>query len=98
MLTAQVNRTPRRPHPPPKSTARAAVRGAVDVKYREDEDKPRHPFSGQLVARMTDGRAVRYNGRAAEHLRALAEQIMGSRVRAASGGPIAYLEPVQAAD
>lgn len=74
------------------------IREHVAHKYREDEDQPRHHFGGRLLARMTDGRVVRYEDQAAGYLRPLAEQIMSSRVHAPSGGPIAYLGPVPTTD
>lgn len=62
--------------------------------YRPGEAKPRHGFTGQLLARVTHGmEVVRYREITPGHLENPVKQVMGSRVVVTSGGPIGYLEP-----
>ncbi|MHB1063009.1 MAG: hypothetical protein ACYC1Z_00670 [Georgenia sp.] len=60
---------------------------------RPDERVPRHQFAGQLLGRIHPGGVPMFRGDTPGHLRAMAKQIMGSRIVVNSGGPIGYLEP-----
>ncbi len=64
----------------------------VDTVIRADEERPRHHYRGELLARVHPGMSVTYPQNTPGHLRALAQQIMASRVVVSSGGPIGYLE------
>lgn len=65
-----------------------------DQMYRDDEDKPRFRYAGELLS-MWPSQQIRkgtsYNG-----LATLVQQIMSSRIAVSSGGPIGYLEPAAA--
>lgn len=67
----------------------------VDTIVREDEKKarPRHGYGGVLLARRGRGGQIVSNDGTSADLIERALQVMGSRVIADSGGPIAYLGP-----
>lgn len=65
---------------------------------RDGEEHLRYHYYGRLLARLSDGLVVRYSPGIPGHLRALAGEIMASRIHAPSGGPIAYLGPEHAED
>lgn len=60
---------------------------------RPDESTSRHSFTGQLLGRVHPNMAPTFPQNTPGHLRALAKQIMSSRITVDSGGPIGYLEP-----
>jgi hypothetical protein len=70
------------------------ITGHAGTLTREDEDTPRHKYSGKLLARVYPGMPrPRVLGTMPGHLRTAVEQIMSSRIKVSSGGPIGYLEP-----
>lgn len=78
------------------STVPVAVYGVhehLESIYREGEDKPRHRYAGVLLGRVYPGMAARTLPHTPGHLRDRVEQIMASRIKVSSGGPIGYLQP-----
>lgn len=69
------------------------ITGKLDTKVRNDEDRPRHRYAGQLLARVHPGMEITIARDIPGHLRERAVQVMNSRVVVNSGGPIGYLEP-----
>lgn len=69
------------------------ILGTAGSITRADEDTPRHHYAGQLLARVHPGVETTFHQDTPGHLRALAKQIMASRIVVSSGGPVGYLEP-----
>lgn len=67
----------------------------VDTYTRPDENRPRHHYAGQLLGRLGADLEPRMRQDTPGDLRALARQILTSRIRTSSGGPIAYLGAVE---
>ncbi|WP_217615947.1 hypothetical protein [Cellulomonas sp. GbtcB1] len=65
----------------------------VKTVTRDGEDRPRHLYAGDLLARLRHGAQVQWSATMPGHLRDRVRQLMHSRVVAESGGPIAYLGP-----
>jgi len=62
---------------------------------RPDENRPRHHYAGQLLGRLRADLEPDMRQDTPGHLRVLARQILTSRIRTSSGGPIAYLGGVE---
>ena len=58
---------------------------------RDDEDVPRHHYTGRLLARVTPGMNVSIQKDIPGYLKQRAEQLMNSRIVVSSGGPVGYL-------
>lgn len=65
----------------------------LDTITRAGEDRPRHQYEGQLLARVHPGMQSVLSRDTPGYLRKPAQQVMSSRIAVASGGPIGYLEP-----
>lgn len=64
----------------------------LETKIRDDEDRPRHRYGGQLLARVHPGMQTTFAKDMPGHLRERAAQVMNSRIVVNSGGPIGYLD------
>jgi hypothetical protein len=71
------------------------ITGHVGAYTRPDETRPRHHYAGQLLGRLRADLEPDMRQDTPGHLRTLAEQILRSRIRTSSGGPIAYLGGVE---
>ncbi|MFR9802576.1 hypothetical protein ACL02T_09775 [Pseudonocardia sp. RS010] len=67
------------------------ITGHKESITRPGEDKPRHQFAGELLARISPGMVGTVREPLPGHLRPLVERIMDSRIIVSSGGPIGYL-------
>lgn len=68
------------------------VTGRLETKIRDDEDRPRHRYAGQLLARVHPGMQTTFAKDMPGYLRERAAQVMNSRIVVNSGGPIGYLD------
>jgi hypothetical protein len=64
----------------------------LSTKVREDEDRPRHCYGGQLLARVHSGIQNTFAKDMPGYLQERARQVMNSRIVVSSGGPIGYLD------
>lgn len=71
------------------------ITGPVYAEIRRGEIRPRHHYRGQLLGRLRADLEPGMRQDTPGHLRALARQILTSRIRTTSGGPIAYLGRVE---
>lgn len=68
------------------------VTGRLATKLRDDEERPRHRYEGQLLARVHPGMQATFAKDMPGYLRERAAQVMNSRIVVNSGGPIGYLD------
>lgn len=67
------------------------IDGLEESMTRPDETRLRHHYAGRLIGRLHHDLEPDLRQNRPAHLRALAQQILTSRVYTSSGGPIAYL-------
>lgn len=71
------------------------ITGVAGRMFRGDEDAPRFSYEGELLSMWPSAHIRSGTGYAA--LATRVQQIMGSRIAVASGGPIGYLSPTGSA-
>ncbi|CAD6015962.1 hypothetical protein [Agreia sp. COWG] len=65
----------------------------IETMTRDHENRPRHHYSGRLLARVHAGMSTSFAADLPADLLDTATQVMNSRIRVSSGGPIGYLRP-----